>query len=881
MKLHKVRQPSLLCFLGTVLVASTLSSSKAEAGGSKAGSNLRRGLKHSEPVRMSSGATHNFTKTVNISFSQPPSRTLDFSIRGSIAAPLRVMDVGGQDTARAGRDRETHTVSCPFSAEVVAEAYANMTERLRGEEEDAANSDSGNRKLNIFSPDDRALLENTNVYPRNAVGLLTFPASAGSSTANAICSGTFVDDDLVLTNAHCLTLIGSQIASNWWQLTRFLVGYDDGAFIDSFSITRVVFNDFDDWAILQTDHSYGPVVSVFQASTLDFGGISVLVDLLGYHGDLVSSFNNGGEEYNCTTRGIFDSNQIRHDCDSTGGSSGSSLMGFLTNGDGPFVVALHHAALTGGSGSGDLTYQDYSNNVANLAIPTGIFWNELQTALEWPAAGSSSSSPTEASTPSPSPSGRPTLLSSSSPSPQPIEASTPAPTLDPTSSSTVPTLHPTLSPTASPTPRTTSSTPTSSASGQPTPTPIASPTPVPTLSPTEEAVSSAPTPNPELAEASSAPTADPTESDFDDPEGEDEGDLPIGSVRSSSITSGVDQWWHLSVSDDSEYVVFASFSHDDGNLDMEVVGGCSSSVLSECDVDDMYTIRSSTSSDDDESIVFTSDEVDEDNVWIVLSVVTDDATLSYDISVQDASLSVGPTASPVFIDDEDPDSDSSGGASDLLACFVESSVVLEKGGGEVQLRDLQIGDEVLTLSPETGKLDYSPVVALPHGSIDAHSAEVVTLRAGPADTELQATPGHLVYAVADCSQGSRLGGQLVPIERVEAGQCVAVVADATEDKASLQVVSHVERRSTSSRVLSVVTLDGQLPLVNGVAASSFAVSNFWPGVYYNIHRLAYLSGLRSALGASAVDWIGTYVGVAAVAAVNFFDMSNTLSLKRG
>uniref|UniRef100_A0A7R9U595 Hint domain-containing protein n=1 Tax=Pinguiococcus pyrenoidosus TaxID=172671 RepID=A0A7R9U595_9STRA len=637
MKLHKVRQPSLLCFLGTVLVASTLSSSKAEAGGSKAGSNLRRGLKHSEPVRMSSGATHNFTKTVNISFSQPPSRTLDFSIRGSIAAPLRVMDVGGQDTARAGRDRETHTVSCPFSAEVVAEAYANMTERLRGEEEDAANSDSGNRKLNIFSPDDRALLENTNVYPRNAVGLLTFPASAGSSTANAICSGTFVDDDLVLTNAHCLTLIGSQIASNWWQLTRFLVGYDDGAFIDSFSITRVVFNDFDDWAILQTDHSYGPVVSVFQASTLDFGGISVLVDLLGYHGDLVSSFNNGGEEYNCTTRGIFDSNQIRHDCDSTGGSSGSSLMGFLTNGDGPFVVALHHAALTNGADSGDLTYAQYSDVVANLAIPTGIFWNELQTALEWPAAGTTS---------------------------PPNENPTPSPT-------------------------------------------------------------------------------------------------------------------------------------------------------------------------------------------------------------------------PVGASNPDPDSDDGGGGGGVSICFVESSVVLEKGGGEVQLRDLQIGDEVLTLSPETGKLDYSPVVALPHGSIDAHSAEVVTLRAGPADTELQATPGHLVYAVADCSQGSRLGGQLVPIERVEAGQCVAVVADATEDKASLQVVSHVERRSTSSRVLSVVTLDGQLPLVNGVAASSFAVSNFWPGVYYNIHRLAYLSGLRSALGASAVDWIGTYVGVAAVAAVNFFDMSNTLSLKRG
>ena len=59
--------------------------------------------------------------------------------------------------------------------------------------------------------------------------------------------------------------------------------------------------------------------------------------------------------------------QLAHDCDSTRGSSGSSL--YFYEDDEPVIIGLHHAAFMKGS-TDHIPLDRYSNYYANLAIKT-------------------------------------------------------------------------------------------------------------------------------------------------------------------------------------------------------------------------------------------------------------------------------------------------------------------------------------------------------------------------------------------------------------------------------------------------------------------------------------------------------------------------------
>ena len=224
----------------------------------------------------------------------------------------------------------------------------------------------------------------------------------------------------------------------------------------------------------------------------------------------------------------------------------------------------------------------------------------------------------------------------------------------------------------------------------------------------------------------------------------------------------------------------------------------------------------------------------------------------------------GDTIDPIFSDGtglcvEDSDSDSDSDSDDSL-CFAADARVRLRGGAERSLADVQIGEEILTLARATGALEYSAVVAVPHSSRQRTAGRLIEI-ASADGAVLRLSPAHLV-AVADCSLSSA-APSLVQAKDVAAGDCVV-------DAAAARVpVSRVTAVRAATRMLSVVTMNGALPIVNGFAASSFALSDA-AHAFYAAHRALYAMGFRAVLKSAIADSIGDAAAAGAVALLGLF-----------
>lgn len=189
-------------------------------------------------------------------------------------------------------------------------------------------------------------------------------------------------------------------------------------------------------------------------------------------------------------------------------------------------------------------------------------------------------------------------------------------------------------------------------------------------------------------------------------------------------------------------------------------------------------------------------------------------------------------------------------------CFTAESTVEKEDGTMVALKDVKIGDRVLTL--KDGAAVFSDVVAVPHqqgaGAEDVREATVLAISVGR-DVTVEATASHLI-AVAEADDCDSLGAEaftqsasLVEAHEVARGTCVAV---RTGDGFSSAAVTDIRSVTRNTSLLSVVTLNGGYPFVNGIAASSFALNHFFPTAFYNMHRLLFSIGLKEMLDSGFV-----------------------------
>jgi len=165
-----------------------------------------------------------------------------------------------------------------------------------------------------------------------------------------------------------------------------------------------------------------------------------------------------------------------------------------------------------------------------------------------------------------------------------------------------------------------------------------------------------------------------------------------------------------------------------------------------------------------------------------------------------------------------------GGSSSSSVCFSASETVELQDGSTKQMKDVAIGDVVLTASTK-GELLYAPVIALPHGKNEI-VADFVSIVAGP-EYEIKLTPDHLILA-GECD--SDVAASLMKASDVTVVLCLSTKSGPVPVKSTELI--------RSAGLYTAVTTSDYL-VVNGIVASPFAVSHTVGNAFYGIYRAMY------------------------------------------
>ncbi len=168
---------------------------------------------------------------------------------------------------------------------------------------------------------------------------------------------------------------------------------------------------------------------------------------------------------------------------------------------------------------------------------------------------------------------------------------------------------------------------------------------------------------------------------------------------------------------------------------------------------------------------------------------------------------------------EDLDSREEGGE-----CFSGMDTVTTETGQAVPIRDIRVGDKVLT-SNQDGDLSFSPVVYVPHGpnDVNAEFVRIVT----DLDKVLHVTKMHLLRT---CDNDHGDTGTKRAID-LYVGDCLLTVH-------GKETITYVDLRTRPGGIYTVVTSNEYL-VVEGIVASPFAYFHKPVHYFYNIHRTIY------------------------------------------
>lgn len=220
-----------------------------------------------------------------------------------------------------------------------------------------SNKPIGNDRRGTIGSDDRLPML-SNSYPWSTVGRIVGKSNSQTYT----CTGTLIDEDIVLTNAHCVVNPKTGQAASQ---VKFLPNVVDGKYKDSANAVQYLagthFNDenaeANDWAVIKIDKPLGRKYGYLgwksvPSSTLIRNQKKYF--FVGYSGDYPQANTEkfwgltagqgwtAGFQAGCSIVNE-QSNILLHDCDTAGGSSGGPIIASV--GGEPYIVALNNAEI--------------------------------------------------------------------------------------------------------------------------------------------------------------------------------------------------------------------------------------------------------------------------------------------------------------------------------------------------------------------------------------------------------------------------------------------------------------------------------------------------------------------------------------------------------